>query len=114
IDECFLSEIIKHGDEVMEFLNCREDKKNMFYVVTERHKASGGLSSKYQQMILDGLYCLDKLMPGNVHEGLENFKESFLKKFENNEVPLLHALDPEVGVGYENLEKTSDQNSLLK
>jgi thiopeptide-type bacteriocin biosynthesis protein len=92
----------------------QENRKSSFYVVTERDKKEGGLHVKYQQIIRDGLHCLDKLVPFHQGEALENFKQSFRDKFENREMPLLVALDPEVGIGYQNLEDVFKQDWLVK
>ena len=46
---------------------------------------------------------LDKLMvvnQGNVNSTLEDFKQRFYRRYEEQEVPLLQALDSELGVGY--------------
>ncbi|MVT11408.1 lantibiotic dehydratase [Chitinophaga tropicalis] len=89
--------------------------KNIFYAVTERNNAEGGINNKYQQMILDGLYCLDKLVPFYGNTELENFKQAFTAKFEGREIPLLVALDPEAGIGYENQEAiVYGEGALLK
>lgn len=109
-----LAEIVDHGEKLREMAGNKDEKNNMFYVVAERGQANGGLSTRYQQVILDGLHCLSRLIPSFSHEGLDKFRDAFFKKFENREVPLLMALDPEVGVGYENLENRLEKDSLLK
>lgn len=91
-----------------------ENRKSAFYVVTERDQKEGGLHVKYQKIIRDGLDCLDKLVPFHQSEALENFKQSYLDKFENREIPLLFALDPEVGIGYQDLEDVFKQDWLVK
>ncbi|SFF04022.1 thiopeptide-type bacteriocin biosynthesis domain-containing protein [Chitinophaga sp. CF118] len=96
--------ILAYKKQLDGLLDDPEKRKNAFYVVTERERTTGGMNIKYQQAILEGLKCLDKLIPYHPSNELENFKKDFIRKFENREIPLLVALDPEVGIGYENQE----------
>lgn len=47
-------------------------------------------------------------------DDLNNFKKQFQHKFEGNEVPLMVALDPELGIGYGNLEQTANSEDLIE
>lgn len=84
------------------------------YVNLDGGTALGGLATTYQRSLLDGLQCLDRLVPGRQPQGLESFAGSFRKKFENRAVPLLQALDPEAGVGYEALAESYGSPRLLE
>jgi hypothetical protein len=92
--------ILEYRRRLGELLEGTENRKHAFYAVTERGDTVGGIPVKYQQMILEGLHCLDKLVPFYENEELENFKQAFTAKFEGREIPLLVALDPEIGIGY--------------
>ena len=46
---------------------------------------------------LDKLLVIDQ---GNFNPTLENFKQRFYQRYEEQEIPLLHALDNELGIGY--------------
>src|SRR5699024_7978871 len=74
--------------------------KNPLYVNLEKSCSSGGISSELRKRLLRGLSCLEKLVPDYQNERLIEFKKDFKRKFELKWVPLLTALDPEVGVGY--------------
>ncbi|MBS1663084.1 MAG: lantibiotic dehydratase [Bacteroidetes bacterium] len=87
--------------------------RHPFYVVSERNQAAGGVPVKYQEAILEALHCLDRLLPYYRNEALDNFVNAFSARFGDRELPLLFALDPEVGVGYENLESGFAQHSLM-
>jgi lantibiotic biosynthesis protein len=106
--------VVESANLLYEMLQAPQELKSPFYVVTEREPATGGLHVKYQQAIQDALYCIDKLVPAYEPGSLDNFKKGFMEKFENREVPLLLALDPEMGVGYENLDDVFKQDWLLK
>ncbi|HEU4555006.1 MAG TPA: lantibiotic dehydratase [Chitinophaga sp.] len=102
----------QHLDELLEGA---ENRKHAFYAVTERGDTAGGIPMKYQQMIVEGLYCLDRLVPFYQNEELESFRQAFAAKFESQEIPLLVALDPEVGIGYENQDDVIyGEDALLK
>lgn len=102
IDVHNIGEVTTYGQQLEELLDGGEKYKSVYYVVAEREKATGGISEKYQQVILEGLECLNKLVPFYRNEELEDFKRAFVEKFEEREVSLLVALDPEMGIGYEN------------
>lgn len=108
------SRLPQYGNQLRDLLNNPESRKSPFYVVTERYHLQGGVHIKYQKVILDALQCLEKLTPYYRNEALDNFKAAFVEKFENRELPLLFVLDPEVGIGYENLEEVFTQHSLMK
>jgi thiopeptide-type bacteriocin biosynthesis protein len=102
-----------YGRQVRQLLGGGTEGRHPFYVVAERNQASGGVHIKYQEAILEGLNCLDRLLPYYRHEALDNFVNAFIARFGDRELPLLFALDPEVGVGYENLEAGFAQHSLI-
>jgi thiopeptide-type bacteriocin biosynthesis protein len=73
-------------------------KKND-YINAER-KVEGSVPVTFQQAIKDGLEGLDALLLPKPSADIKTFCERFRKKFEGQAVPLLHALDPELGVGF--------------
>ncbi|MCS3796524.1 lantibiotic dehydratase [Niastella sp. OAS944] len=97
-----IGQVTKYSQLLEELLEGGEKYKSVFYVVAERENGEGGLQAKYQQMVLDGLQCLNALAPFHRNEELEDFKHAFIEKFEEREISLLAALDPEIGIGYEN------------
>ena len=116
----YIIDNIKHGNDLninsltksSEFINYGRALKSKFYVGYEK-KTSSLLNIKYQQYIKEGLNCLDKLTPDTKLKSLTNFKNRFTARFENQEIPLLLALDREAGVGYEGLESNLISSGLL-
>lgn len=107
--------ILRYASQVESLLNEPEEIRSLFYSVTDRGQTEGGLDVKFQQMIRDGLHCLNTLMPMQRSMELEDFKRAFTEKFEGREIPLLTALDPELGIGYENQEEVIyREDALLK
>ena len=103
---------IKNLTETSELINLGRVLKSKFYVGYEK-KTSSLLNIKYQQYIKEGLNCLDKLTLDTKLKSLTNFKNRFTARFENQEIPLLVALDREAGVGYEGLESNLISSGLL-
>jgi thiopeptide-type bacteriocin biosynthesis protein len=116
----YIIDSIKHEDDVniksltecSEFINCKRVLKSKFYVGYEK-KTNSLLNIKYQQYIKEGLNCLDRLTHDTNPKSLTNFKNRFITRFENQEIPLLVALDREAGVGYEGLESNLISSGLL-
>jgi len=80
------------------------------YLIAHRSYVSGNLPSAALQHLPGLVKMLQHLAPVNKNENLEGFLQRFTKKFEQREVPLMVALDPEIGVGYGNFESvTSDE-----
>jgi len=89
-------------------------ERTPFYVNLEKEVVSGELSREYQSSLLDGLHCLHRLLPAVKLQGLQNFISAFNKKFESRAIPLLVALDPELGVGYGDLAVSYQAPKLLQ
>jgi thiopeptide-type bacteriocin biosynthesis protein len=86
--------------------------KSMFYVGYERGTKSV-IDNKYQEYIKEGLDCLNKLAPDTTPKSLINFKNKFKIRFEDQEIPILQALDRETGIGYDGLETNLVTSQLL-
>ena len=86
--------------------------KSMFYVGYERETKSS-IDHKYQDYIREGLNCLKTISSDATPKALTDFKGKFKARFEDQEVPLLQALDRESGIGYEGLETNLVTSELL-
>lgn len=87
--------------------------KSMFYVGLEKVVHSS-LDARLQNTLRDGLNCLLSITAEGARKSLNNFMENFRARFEDQEVPLLLALDREAGVGYEGLEVNLFTSELLE
>lgn len=84
------------------------------YTIHERHLISGGISSHKFEHLKELIPLLARISPVTDNPDLAKFKRDFLKRYEHRmEVPLLGALDPEIGVGYLSLDNISSENSLI-
>jgi thiopeptide-type bacteriocin biosynthesis protein len=86
--------------------------KSMFYVASERESGSR-IDKKYQEVIKRGLECLAKINVDEPQKSLSNFSGKFRSRYEDQEIPILQALDHEAGIGYEGLENNSFSSELL-
>jgi len=71
------------------------------------------VSFEWQQVIRDSIVVLDLLAPISSKNDLIAFKDAFEKKFGERSVPLLEALDPDLGVAYGNGQQ-AEENELIK
>jgi lantibiotic biosynthesis protein len=70
-------------------------------VILQQATDDTGVSIRYQELLRDGIYALNALSPADRLPGMENFIRSYQQYFEGQTVPLLVALDPEAGIGYQ-------------
>ncbi|MGZ5221634.1 MAG: thiopeptide-type bacteriocin biosynthesis protein, partial [Chitinophagaceae bacterium] len=86
---------------------------NLFYAVAKRELVSGGLPSKYQQQLLEGIHCLTLMSKTSPMDDLQKFKTAFSAKYGSEEVPLLQVLDSQLGVGYGDFANIKSAYSFL-
>lgn len=86
--------------------------QHKFYTNTQR-PVIGGLSPAYQHELLSALDILSKMQPVQLPPALKAFIEAFKARYDQEEIPLLKALDPEVGIDYDNLATNNNINELL-
>ena len=74
-----------------------------------------GPDHNVKRKLLKTMKLLRKLSQNSGETNLSRFKEKFYQRYEENEVPLLVALDNEMGIGYaSSLGNTSDVSPLLE
>ncbi len=81
---------------------------DLFFKTTQNN-----LSDKVVQRLLQQLQSLLKLRRKFEHANLESFQKAFSERYEEQEIPLLIALDSEGGVGYGKLQKGKGANMPL-
>ena len=88
--------------------------QSAYYANTMRTLTDGQFPAHHQQDLLDGLMALNKLTPDATPDGLRKFKKDFQQKFDQQVVPLMVAMDPELGVGYANLEQSALTSDIME
>ncbi|MBB6107753.1 thiopeptide-type bacteriocin biosynthesis domain-containing protein [Mucilaginibacter lappiensis] len=84
------------------FLNSsgRQTAPQIFYAGLELGVFSGALDQKYKDKISDGMRALSLLVTSSQPPMLEQFIRDFSQKYDKRKIPLLQALDPDIGIGY--------------
>lgn len=79
------------------------EEKAPLYINSERKLMPGdGLSSLIQPLLVDAIDCCKRLsLPASVPD-MTQFIRLFKDRYDLQQVPLLHVLDPEAGIGYGN------------
>jgi lantibiotic biosynthesis protein len=112
----------KLGSSVNEYFNISDHLKKLktefkinYLFQTDMYKPlkSGILDKKISENILEGIEFLSKLTYITNESNLRIFKERFERKYGDNEVCILEALDPEFGIGFLKPTGYEDYSPLL-
>ncbi|MCZ4245233.1 lantibiotic dehydratase [Pedobacter punctiformis] len=101
------------GEDYFERINIIPQNNLPEYLIAQREVSSGHIDESLLQHVPELVQFLHKVVPQVEKESLTGFINRFKKKFEKKEVPLLLALDPEMGVGYDELEQAGDQDDFV-
>ncbi|WP_231427485.1 lantibiotic dehydratase [Pedobacter sp. Leaf250] len=80
------------------------------YLIAERKVIDGGLDEHLLKPIPGLIDLLSKTLKSDNRKALKSFISRFNSKFDQQEVPLSIALDPEMGVGYDELEQAGEDD----
>lgn len=83
------------------------------YIISERKLLNGSFSQQYLKQLPELVDFLAQNLQSPINCDLNDFKEAFLRKFEQREVSLAVAMDPEIGIGYSKLEQQNLQDKLV-
>lgn len=81
-------------------LNTSFDIKYLFQTDMVKPTKTCQLDNQIREDIVRALSVLNKLTPKNDATNLSKFREAFKERYEDEEIPLLRALDNENGIGY--------------
>lgn len=87
------------GDKLLE-LETSFDKKYLLQTDLLKSRNSATLSKRIGYSALRGLDALNRLTSHKMRTNLIAFKQAFYQRYEDREVSLADALDPETGLGY--------------
>ncbi|WP_316801049.1 thiopeptide-type bacteriocin biosynthesis protein [Pedobacter frigidisoli] len=100
------------GEDYFNRIGLKREAVSPAYIIAERN-ARGSISAQDLQTIPEAIAFLQGILPSGEREALKLFIAKFVKKFEGKEVPLMQALDPEIGVGYDELEHAGNGDDLI-
>jgi hypothetical protein len=87
-------------EEEIKALNVPYQKKFLLQVDSIRETIQANLGKEIKDSLLDCMDFLNKITPRREVGIPSKFKEKFSERYESREIPLLEALDPELGIGY--------------
>lgn len=108
-----LKSINNHVNSLLNSVD-RDKSRQVFYAGLELNSGSGSLDSKYQEQVSEGLRALSVLVSQSQPPMLEQFIRDFTSKYDKQRVPLLQAIDPDIGIGYGSLIDTVPMTDLLR
>ncbi len=89
-------------------------RNRIFQTDMQKPIESYDISVKLSQDILDALQIVSKLNRAGYSKNLNDFVEQFVNRYEEREIPLIEALDPEVGIGFPIGKREEGHDLLLK
>lgn len=75
------------------------------YIITERSNIGGSVNSRLFEHVCALTETLKRIIPAHESELLKDFIHKFQAKYEYRQIPLMIALDPELGIGYGGMEQ---------
>ena len=102
------------GTDYFKRINYPAQHKKTDYIISERKIISGQLPAEKFAVLTEVSDFLNKHLYPDQNQSLKNFKDKFRKTFEHKEVPLLVAIDPELGLGYHSLETDKQEDLLIQ
>ncbi|MGZ3862505.1 MAG: lantibiotic dehydratase [Bacteroidia bacterium] len=99
----------KHSNEILNYriifekiklLLPNASEKNFLQTDLFKRLKKATLAAAIRENISKAVTFLNKINPNQSNKNLEDFKRKFVTRYENTEIPLLHALDLEIGIGY--------------
>lgn len=84
----------------IENLQVPYEEKYLFQVDSYRELEHSSISQNIVEDLKDCLCFLNKITNKKVNKDIEDFKQAYYRRYENQIKPLLEILDPELGIGY--------------
>lgn len=94
--------------ELIKQINIPYEEKYLFQVDMTRGVLTATLGQPVIQELQKTMKFLNKITPPSKNETIKKFQEYFYNRYEDMEVSLMEALDPEIGIGYPAENKNGD------
>ncbi|MDR0863465.1 MAG: lantibiotic dehydratase family protein [Candidatus Symbiothrix sp.] len=86
----------------------------LFQVDITRNVASATLGKDIINELQSAMVFLNKITSRTKNETLYQFQQAFYSRYEDQEIPLMEALDPEIGIGYPVNKSSGNLSPLLE
>lgn len=83
------------------------------YIISEVKALDGVIDQQLFRHIPEAVALLHGLSTAETSSSLDRFLSAFTEKFELKEIPIMVALDPELGVGYDELEQSTKEDDFI-
>jgi len=90
------------------------EEKYLFQTDLNVAALSNKLNANVPQKVLKAIRFLNGIQSAKKIENLENFKKSFIQRYESEEMPLTLVLDTEIGIGYGENHGMNDIHEILE
>ena len=110
IDPFYIEKLEQEISHLIPDASNTQDKLN---IILQRDVGGTSVDVKIQEQIREGIDVLEQLSVKRHSSNMTQFATSFQQHFEGQSLPLLLALDPEAGIGYQHPE-TERNNPLLE
>lgn len=101
------------GTDYFARIEYQPEKNPAQYIIAERPLITGTIDPNQFKNLPDLILKLHQILPTYIAPETDQFKNRFIKKFGGRSVPLMVALDPEIGVGYAGLDKDMLTSELI-
>ena len=95
-------------------LNIKYEKNFLLQVDLAKKVSNASLSDEIIDELKSVMLFLNKITPMKDNDPLNQFQYEFYKRYEEREIPLLEALDPELGIGYPINRKYENLSPLIE
>ncbi|QNN41531.1 lantibiotic dehydratase [Pedobacter roseus] len=85
---------------ILQELNIEFNSESMFQIDLYKDGSAQTLSNVYADKLMEAVQFLNQVTPKHNNKELQAFKSRFADRYDEQEIPLLQALDPESGIGY--------------
>ncbi len=114
LDKYFIGERLNIYTEIIEEIkkvNIKFDKKYLFQTDLSISNINNTLNDSFADILEEGINLLNKLSANETSSNIKEFINVFYNRYQDAEIPLLHALDTDIGVGY--IQNKSEDNTPL-
>lgn len=103
---CLVTDNENHYNNIKDILDAKGIQTNPKYLIQldSFSRFNGSVDKRIIRQLKQGLDFLCRLSTPYQNSYLERFKKRFSTRYQDQEIPLLEALDPDVGVGYVNTQ----------
>jgi hypothetical protein len=106
VDSLSLGRDLRLYEEIekkVQLLDTEYEKRFLFQTDTYVTSVMSSISSEIIETVKVGIAVLNKMIPRNDHPYISDFVKEFYKRYEDEEIPLVEALDPDFGIGFGNV-----------